>query len=212
MSNRFKRLETPKPRAGAYSLVGGATCLDFANTASGRGTPKLKDRLRRFDDLMNWCAAAGTLTAEEADSLRRRAQGEPEEAAAALLDAVALREAVYGIGRALAGDGQQPASSDIEVVRTMAADALRRAHFRPGEQGFAWRWPDQNAGCRWSLWPIAYSAAMLFTSAETRRLKQCPAADCGWLFLDRSKNLSRRWCDMQVCGNRQKARRHYGRS
>jgi predicted RNA-binding Zn ribbon-like protein len=42
-------------------------------------------------------------------------------------------------------------------------------------------------------------------------LKHCAADDCGWLFLDRSRNHARRWCDMKVCGNNAKARRFYRR-
>ena len=47
----------------------------------------------------------------------------------------------------------------------------------------------------------------LLSSGNLRRLRICP--NCNWLFLDRSRNSSRLWCDMAVCGNRQKAKRHY---
>lgn len=43
------------------------------------------------------------------------------------------------------------------------------------------------------------------------RIKECPYPQCGRLFLDQSKNRSRRWCEMSMCGNRTKARRHYRR-
>ncbi|MCY1240531.1 CGNR zinc finger [compost metagenome] len=56
----------------------------------------------------------------------------------------------------------------------------------------------------------AHSALSLAANPEPDRLKICP--NCGWLFLDRSRNRSRTWCDMAVCGNRSKARRHYHRS
>jgi predicted RNA-binding Zn ribbon-like protein len=59
------------------------------------------------------------------------------------------------------------------------------------------------------LWPIAQSAADLMTSDKRNSVRQCGADDCAWLFLDESRNHSRRWCDMKTCGNRQKARRHY---
>jgi predicted RNA-binding Zn ribbon-like protein len=62
------------------------------------------------------------------------------------------------------------------------------------------------------LWPVARSAADLLTSQEQSRVRECAASDCGWLFLDLSRNRSRRWCDMETCGNRTKARRHYARS
>lgn len=62
------------------------------------------------------------------------------------------------------------------------------------------------------LWPIAQSAAELLTSSELGTVRLCEAPDCAWLFLDQSCNRSRRWSDMKVCGNRQKARRHYQRT
>jgi predicted RNA-binding Zn ribbon-like protein len=58
------------------------------------------------------------------------------------------------------------------------------------------------------LGPIAWPAISLLSTADFARVKQCPGDDCGWLFLDQSKNNSRRWCDMATCGNRTKAERH----
>jgi predicted RNA-binding Zn ribbon-like protein len=62
------------------------------------------------------------------------------------------------------------------------------------------------------LWPVVRSAAELLTSDELGRVRECAADNCAWLFLDRSKNRSRRWCDMAVCGNRDKVRRFRQRS
>jgi predicted RNA-binding Zn ribbon-like protein len=61
------------------------------------------------------------------------------------------------------------------------------------------------------LWPIVDAAADLLVRGEPERIKTCGSATCGWLFLDLSRNRSRRWCDMKDCGNRAKARRHYAR-
>ncbi|QRM54899.1 CGNR zinc finger domain-containing protein [Sinorhizobium sp. BG8] len=55
----------------------------------------------------------------------------------------------------------------------------------------------------------ARSALFLAANPQPERLKICP--NCQWLFLDRSRNRSRAWCDMAVCGNRVKASRHYYR-
>jgi len=54
------------------------------------------------------------------------------------------------------------------------------------------------------LWPIAGSAGELLTSDDLGRVRQCGGKTCRWMFVDRSKNRSRRWCDMKVCGNRPK--------
>ncbi|MGH7124521.1 MAG: CGNR zinc finger domain-containing protein, partial [Stellaceae bacterium] len=76
--------------------------------------------------------------------------------------------------------------------------------------GFTWAWDDEPALDR-MLWPIVRSATQLLTAAELSRVKQCAGRGCSWLFLDTSKNGSRRWCEMEVCGSRSKARAYYAR-
>ena len=61
------------------------------------------------------------------------------------------------------------------------------------------------------LWPVARSAADLLTSDDLGRVRECAGERCNWLFIDRSKNHSRRWCDMQDCGNVAKVRRYRSR-
>jgi predicted RNA-binding Zn ribbon-like protein len=61
----------------------------------------------------------------------------------------------------------------------------------------------------WILNPLIRSAADLLVSDELKRVKRCGDPACGWLFLDTSRNKSRRWCDMSDCGNRAKASRFY---
>ena len=60
-------------------------------------------------------------------------------------------------------------------------------------------------------WWVARSAAELMTSPDLPFVRECASYDCGWLFMDTTKNRSRRWCDMSTCGNRAKGRRHYER-
>jgi predicted RNA-binding Zn ribbon-like protein len=60
-------------------------------------------------------------------------------------------------------------------------------------------------------WWVARSAAELLTSKELTSVRECAGYDCGRLFMDGTKNRSRRWCDMASCGNRAKGRRHYER-
>ncbi len=76
-------------------------------------------------------------------------------------------------------------------------------------RGFIWDWQDDpEPALDRVLWPIIRSAAQLLIADELSRLKLCDADDCGWLFVDGSRNRSRRWCDMSDCGNRAKARRY----
>ena len=89
---------------------------------------------------------------------------------------------------------------------------VSRTHARivSTKEGFKWDWSEELALDR-MLWFIARSAADLLTSGNLDRVRQCGDEECGWLFIDTTKNRSRRWCDMTDCGNRAKARRHYSR-
>jgi predicted RNA-binding Zn ribbon-like protein len=77
--------------------------------------------------------------------------------------------------------------------------------------GLAWDWRLDPSRLDHPLGPIAWSTADLLTSPEAHRLSLCAADDCGWLFIDSSRNHSRRWCDMADCGNRAKVRRFRSR-
>ena len=88
---------------------------------------------------------------------------------------------------------------------------MNRSQIVSTADGFAWAWSDEQAALDPMLWRIARSAADLLTSGELGRVRECADEVCGWVFLDMSKNQSRRWCDMKECGNQAKSRRHYER-
>lgn len=152
---------------------------------------------------------AGAIDRQTAEGLMAAGRARPAEATEALREAVALREAMYRIFAAVAA-GQEPPADDLEHLNRALARALprRRLKARPG--GFDWAWADEDAAV-WErpLWPILASAAELLTSDELALVRRCADDECGWLFVDMSRNRSRRWCAMEDCGNRAKARRHY---
>jgi predicted RNA-binding Zn ribbon-like protein len=78
--------------------------------------------------------------------------------------------------------------------------------------GYNWDSRGEMAKLDWILNPLIRSAADLLVSDELKRVKKCGDPACGWLFLDTSRNNSRRWCDMSDCGNRAKACRFYKKS
>ena len=91
--------------------------------------------------------------------------------------------------------------------------ALRHRKLTRTSGDYRWEWQSEGGNLLDRiLWPIAESAANLLTSQDRADIRECDAPDCEWLFLDHSRNGSRRWCDMKSCGNRQKARRHYRRA
>ena len=196
--------------ATIFDLSSEHLSLDFANTVSWRRGDRPEERLKRYSDLVAWGQQAGALTDVEAQRLLHSAGRHPAVAASVLARAIALREAIYSLFSAVARGGVPPAA-DLATLNTALSDALRHARVLPTTSGFGWGWADGEALDR-VLWPVARSAAELLTSDELIRVRQCAGAGCGWLFMDRSRAGRRQWCDMKVCGNRAKARRHYERT
>ena len=192
----------------ADAFIGGALCLDFANTVSGSFKDRGRSRLTRYDELLSWSCAAGSLEAADADALLHLAEADPRRAANLLARALSLREALYRIFSALAAGGSAD-DADLDVLNRELQAAMKHLAVAPQAEAFAWRWSAAAEDLSSPLWPVARSAADLLTGAELPLLREC--GRCCWLFVDRSKNKRRRWCSMDVCGNRAKSERHYSR-
>ena len=190
-----------------FDFSGNALCLDFTNTVNDR-TSTPRELLRSYDDLLSWSEQASVLTGGEIQRLREGAVQRPREAQAVVSQAIVAREAIYALCVALVADAA-PAEADVRVFNTMLAGAMARLSIQAEGDGFVWSWREKGTALDCMLWPVLRSAADLLTSEARERLRMCAAEDCGWLFLDTSKNHSRRWCDMKGCGNRAKARNHY---
>jgi predicted RNA-binding Zn ribbon-like protein len=195
--------------AATHRLIGGALCLDMANTLNGHGKPGGHEYLKDYRDLAVWCRRAGILTDRDAERLIAEAARRPAQAAAAFERAIALRETIYRIFSAIAR-GAPPGPADLAALNEARSEALAHSHIVPTAGGFAVDWRAKTA-LDWVLWPIALSAAELLTSANRDHVRACAGQGCDWLFLDTSRNHKRRWCSMDECGNRSKARRFYSR-
>ncbi|WXG43052.1 MAG: ABATE domain-containing protein [Promethearchaeati archaeon SRVP18_Atabeyarchaeia-1] len=196
--------------AGNLKLIGGWLCLDFTNTVSWRGTDHSHESLNSYSELISWSQHAGILRDDEAQELLQSARLRPTEATAVLKRATALREVIYHVFSAIV-DGNPPHAEDLATLNTELSEAMAHSQIRPESGGFAWILDTKANELGRVLWSIARSAADLLTSKEINRIRRCSSKDCGWLFLDMSRNRTRRWCDMKDCGNRAKARRHYER-
>jgi predicted RNA-binding Zn ribbon-like protein len=189
-------------------LVGGDLALDLVNTRSGPPTgPADDDVFGEYADLVAWARHLDVLTDAEARRLRRRAREDVGATEAAFRHALDLRDLLDGVFRALATGGSPPARQ-MERLRDEASAAYARARFVPSRSGFTWRWSDDTDLAR-PVWPIAHAAAELLTHGPLDRLKAC--GGCRFLFLDESKNGSRRWCSMDDCGTAAKIRRYVDR-
>lgn len=197
--------------AGNLSLIGGRLSLDFANTLAWRGSSNQHEWLSSYSELISWGQHAGILSDSEAQLLLIEAKLRPEEASAVLKRAITLRESVYRIFSAIV-DGTSPKPEDLNILNTELSEAMAQSLIAPTSSGFFWAFDAKGNKLYQMLWPIVRSAADLLTSKEANRVSKCLAKDCGWLFLDMSRNRTRRWCDMKDCGNRAKARRHYERT
>jgi predicted RNA-binding Zn ribbon-like protein len=192
-----------------YDLVGGRLCLDFCNTIGDRGSG-LDEHLRTYADVVGWAWRTGVLNAEEAARLSRLGLRNPTEAISVWERAIRLREALTAIFCAVAEDrGIRPGS--LEMLNRELSVAMARSQVVPTDAGFTWLWAEGGRALDCVLWPIARSAADLLTAGPLTAIRRCEGRDCGWLFLDTSRNRTRRWCDMRICGNRAKARRHHQR-
>ena len=203
------------PPVRELPVVGGHLALDLANTVDDPDGPARHDHVATYPGLLQWSVRIGALADPGARRLTELARARPRQAAAALRRAHRLRALVTETFTDVAG-GADDLSGQWAALQPFAVDALSHARLLPAGQtgtevgpgAYALSWPateDLHA----MLWPIAAAAVDLLTAPELARVKRCTG--CPWLFLDRSKNASRRWCAMNDCGTHAKIRRYVAR-
>ncbi|MFB3903212.1 MAG: ABATE domain-containing protein [Acidobacteriota bacterium] len=198
------------PSVSNSNLIGNPLCLDFTNTVAWRFGPRRRELLNSYTDMVTWGRHAGILTEETAGQLTKAAGQQPAEAEQVLRRALRLRAALDAIFRSLVQLSAVHAK-DLRTLNREAETAYRRLRLVQDGGRLTWTWVDCDR-LDSLLGPIVRSAADLLTSPLVGRVRECQAAQCGWLFLDTSKNRSRKWCQMSDCGNRAKARRHHARA
>jgi predicted RNA-binding Zn ribbon-like protein len=197
--------------AKQFQFIGGNLSLDFCNTMGGKRGVETRDHLGSCFVYLAWAFQAGILDRNRAQKCIAEAEKDPQKGEEVLERARELREALF---RIFAGviEGESPRRADLAMLNAELGSALGRLQLTRsggGGNGFAWEWRQAQEGLEQPLGPIAHEAAKLLTDEhELEHLTMCNGQGCGWLFLDSSKNHSRRWCDMRDCGNRAKIRRH----
>jgi predicted RNA-binding Zn ribbon-like protein len=173
-------------------LLGGAPALDFVNTIDPRLGPDAVDYLHSPQALRAWArharlAETGWLGAGELER------------------ALTLREDLHALFAATAQQRRPPAAA-LEHLRDAYAGVLSRAQLARARDGH-WHWRiAQRHGVDALLLAVLESALELLRDGA--RVRECPGENCGWLFLDATRNASRRWCSMEGCGSRAKMRRY----
>jgi predicted RNA-binding Zn ribbon-like protein len=195
-----------------FEFIAGALCLDFANTIHNSRAQEKEKELRAISDVLQWAKEAGLLLSAEHDRLAVHYDRNPYEAAAALAESTAIRDLLLSIFTGVAM-GRSVASQHLSELNSALAQApgLLRVHKNSKRIEMEWK-SAAGQGLPQVLFAVLTSAAELLAGDRLGRIRECASADCTWLFVDESRNRSRRWCDMSACGNRMKARRHYQRS
>ncbi|HNX50140.1 MAG TPA: ABATE domain-containing protein [Thermoanaerobaculaceae bacterium] len=193
----------------AYELTAGDLGLDFVNTLEVHDGPVREDVLTSWRELVDWALKAGLTTTEVAEGLHALETKNPRAANAVLRRALRLRDCLYRLVIALL-DGRQPAADDLRLFNEFLAETQATLVLRTTPGGLALDLPVSPGRPQSVLGPVVMAAARLLTSPETLALvRRCDMDTCRQFFVDRSKNHSRRWCDMKLCGNRAKAREYY---
>lgn len=192
-----------------HNLIKRELCLSFANTSEWHASEHPEEKLKTYYDLINWAVVSEILSKKEAQELMRKAERDPSQAKAVLKRAIELRESIYRVFSEVT-KGNLPVETDLAVINRNLSRTMARSRLVHTKDGFTWSTSSREGELDGMLDPIVRSAAELLTSDSQERVKEC-ADDrgCGYLFLDKSRNKSRRWCDMADCGNRAKALRFY---
>jgi predicted RNA-binding Zn ribbon-like protein len=192
-------------------LVGGHPAVDFVNTVQNWTTGDARDYLPAFADFLAWNRRVGLLWAGAAKHFQSRPAREQQ---AALEDARALRGDLHDLFAAMANGERLPQEAldhlNTVIRRTVTWRCLA-ADRKDACRSLCCVWEFREAPADAALGPVAWKASELLELGDTDRLKICPSDNCGWLFIDTSKNRSRTWCSMRACGNAAKVRRFRAR-
>ena len=187
-------------------LDGGSFCFDFTNTVHSRKDEATYDYLNSYIDIIDWGERVKLLPKERLSKLKDYAQEHKKEAELKLNEIISKRELLYKIFSALAHD-KSLTEKETESFNDSLSDSLSNIRLKIGRAGINVAWRETEIDLMEPLWAVYKDAYDIITTAQLNRIKECKA--CGWVFMDKSKNNSRTWCNMQTCGSIDKAKRYY---
>lgn len=192
-----------------YDFDAGDLSLNFSNTMEWHGSSKPRENLKSYSDLITWGLKAGLLSESLAQQLNQTAIDRPQDAEKIHSHAIRFREAIYRIFSDHSA-GSPIREDDLSLLNEVVSQVMSHLRLTAKDSQFQWQLPSTIRDANLILWPVARAAADLLTSDKANRIRMCEDdRGCGYLFIDQTKNHSRRWCSMESCGNRAKARRHY---
>jgi predicted RNA-binding Zn ribbon-like protein len=191
-----------------FLYVGGDPALDLINTVDWTSRGLDNERLEDFQQLTRWAEGAGVIDGATGRRFRRLGEARPRVAAAALTCAIEARGTLRELFGAIARG--EPAEPTLARFNRLLPEALAGLEVAPEERpgtGYRWHWRGEGSDPRAPIWRVLWSAAGLLRSEEIGQVRVCDSEDCGWMYVDRSRNGLRRWCQMRTCGTREKTRR-----
>jgi predicted RNA-binding Zn ribbon-like protein len=196
---------TKPPQRRIFELIAGHPALDLVNTLDWRFRAEgAEEFLESYQDLLDFGEQSGLLNSQQTRRLLRSTA--PDVAARELARVRNLREAVETVLYA-ALDQSDPTPASVRLLESSFRLAHKHQHLLWTPSGMVWELPHDDAAPELPLLLLSLSTEALLTSDDISKLRACGNLECRWLFLDTSKNHTRRWCDMKICGNRMKARR-----
>lgn len=188
-----------------FDFTGGHPVLDFVNTLDARMAPVPNEILRRYEDLLAWSVEVGTVSERGAEALDELAKRDPSAAQTALESAREVREALFGILRAIE-NGMPPPAADLVRFNAGLAESMSHARILATDDGFELRW--EGPELERPIWSIVQAASDMLLAGDVSKIGVCASETCQYLFFDTTRNHSRRWCDAAICGNRARVRRY----
>lgn len=194
-----------------FPYLGRDVSLDLVNTVDWTSRGLVNERLTGYEELTRWAEGAGLLTSLDRERLRRAALRAPRSARIALERGLRLRSVIQRVCSSIASGHDATGAWDAFNRELGAVLPHLRVSPRKSRRGRAlraeWAWDAYRKRLDSMLWPVIWSAARLVASDDARRIRVCAGPDCGWMYVDRSRNGLRRWCRMETCGTEEKSRR-----
>jgi predicted RNA-binding Zn ribbon-like protein len=200
-----------------FKYVGGDPSIDLVNTVDWTTRGLVDERLTDYERLTRWAEGAGVLVPRLASQLRALALEQPRVAERVHREARDLRWQLRQLFTAVERGERIDRITELQPFNEALRATLPRLELAAqvrsadGRAPALWAWRDASERLDSLLWPVVRSAADLLVSDEARRIRECGGEDCGWMYVDRSRNGLRRWCQMETCGNREKQRKRAGR-
>jgi len=202
------------PTDASFRYVGGNPALDLVNTVDWTDHGLVHERLSDYTQLVRWAEGAGVIDAAAARQLRKRATRSPDTARRTFHSALRVREALQLVVSGVAAP-KRVAPADrraaLELLNASLKNCLARLRLQPGARQMSLSWRDFGSDLESPIWSVVWSAARLLSSEEADKLRICDGENCGWVYVDRSRNGLRRWCEMSTCGTLRKSERRRAR-